>query len=236
MIDSLTELILATLAFVGGHFVLSFRPVRAPLRARLGAGRFQGLYSLIAVAALVWMVLAHGAAPDIKLWDAPTFVRHLPLSLMLVAFIFMVAALIPRNPAFIWARDARLGDGPSGIFRITRHPMMWGVGLWALLHLAAAGDAASLVFFGGLALLALAGPVQIDRRKRAEMGAAWDAYAAATSNLPFAAALAGRTRIQWREIGWFPVIGGAVLYSVVLVLHEQMIGVAPARFLAGIIG
>mgnify|MGYP003971401935 CR=1 FL=1 len=72
MFEDLTELILASALFLGGHVILSAESVRGPLRAKLGGGPFQGLYSLIAVGALVWMTLAYFAAPETKLWQAPT--------------------------------------------------------------------------------------------------------------------------------------------------------------------
>jgi len=222
MTESLTNLAFATLAFVGGHFLLSSPALREPLLAKLGAGPFQGLYSLISVAALVWMVAAYISAPRPELWDAPTYIRHLPLSLMLPVFIAMVAALSPKHPALIYVRKPPLEDGPTGIFRITRHPMMWGVGLWALMHVAANGDSASAVFFGGLAVLALLGPMLTERRRARDMGAAWVSYAAASSYVPFAAQISGRSKIVWREIGWLPVIGGSGLYGALLIGHETL--------------
>ncbi|NQV58005.1 MAG: NnrU family protein [Rhodospirillales bacterium] len=232
----MTDLIFATLAFVGGHLVLSFPALREPVRAKIGERPFQGLYSLMIIAAFVWMVSAYADAPRPELWQAPIWVRHLPLSLMLPIFIAMVAAMSPRNPAFIYFPKPPLEAGPYGIFRITRHPLMWSAGLWALLHVAANGDSASAIFFGGLAVLALFGPLLTEARRRHEMGAAWESYAAQSSYIPFAAQISGRSKIIWREIGWLPVIGGAVIYGALMVLHQTFFGVAPARFLEGIFG
>jgi uncharacterized membrane protein len=57
-----------------------------------------------------------------------------------------------------------------GVLRITRHPVMWGVGLWAAVHLVANGDLASLLFFGGFLLTALGGAWHLDRRLAATEG------------------------------------------------------------------
>jgi len=236
MFENLTELILASALFVGGHVLMSAAPLRGALRAKLGAGPFQGLYSVIVVAALVWMSFAYIAAPDAKLWTAPTAIRHLPLSLMVLLFIAAAASFTPASPASIWAPGARLEDGPRGAFRITRHPLMWATGIWAQLHLAATGSARGLVFFGALAVLALLGPLLIERRKARELGDAWATYARASSYIPFAAALSGRTRIHWREIGWLPVIIGTVLYGLALIAHEPLIGTPPVSFVAGLFG
>jgi uncharacterized membrane protein len=75
---------------------------------------------------------------------------------MPVAALLFVGGLTTPNPtiagkAFI---DNEIAP-PSGVLRITRHPMMWAFGLWACSHLIANGDLASLLFFGAIAALAL---------------------------------------------------------------------------------
>jgi uncharacterized membrane protein len=48
-----------------------------------------------------------------------------------------------------------------------------------------------------------------------------------TSNVPFAALLAGRSRLSLRSLKW-PVIGGLVAYAaLVLYLHRWLFGVSP---------
>jgi predicted DCC family thiol-disulfide oxidoreductase YuxK len=68
-----------------------------------------------------------------------------------------------------------------GVLRITRHPVMWGVGLWAAVHLVANGDLASLLFFGGFLLTALGGAWHLDRRLAATEGERWRCFVAVTS-------------------------------------------------------
>ncbi len=184
MTGGIFHLILASVAFVGGHLVLSARPIRDPIVARLGEGPFLGLYSLVMAAALAWMILAFNAAPYHEVWFASTSVRHLSLSLMLPVCIFLVASLTPKGPTLATGHRPDVSGGPRGIFRITRHPMMWGIGVWALLHLTANGDAASIIFFGAMAVLALLGPILIDKRRARLLGADWDAFATQTSYIP----------------------------------------------------
>jgi uncharacterized membrane protein len=83
-------------------------------------------------------------------------------------------------------------DAVRGILRVTRHPFLCGVALWAALHLILNGDAAALVLFGALLVLALIGPSSIDAKRQRAFGARWERFAAATSILPFAAIAAGR--------------------------------------------
>lgn len=236
MNDGLLSLLLATASFVGGHFVFSSRPVRDAVVARAGERRFAGIYSILVVLPFVWMIAAYRAAPSIELWIAPTGIKHITLSVMILVSILIVAAISPNNPAVVGATPPKLEDGPKGIFRITRHPFMWGVALWAITHLMASGDAAASVLFGGLAILAIGGSIHTDCRKRRLLGAPWDAYARQSSHLPFLAIAQGRTRLVLSEIGWRPVIVGFVLYLVLLLLHEPVIGLAPVSLVSGIFG
>ena len=118
-------------------------------------------------------------------------------------------------------------EGPRGITKITRHPAMWGVALWALVHVLATGNVASLILFGGLGGLALAGAAHIDRRRRLAGGEAWQRLEAETSNVPFLALVQVRTRLDWREIGWWRLALAAVVYVAMLFGHQWVIGVSP---------
>jgi len=54
----MTMLLLAAIAFVGTHFLLS-HPLRAPLVRVMGEPAFLGVYSVIAVATFIWMIVAY---------------------------------------------------------------------------------------------------------------------------------------------------------------------------------
>jgi hypothetical protein len=121
----------------------------------------------------------------------------------------------------------RLAQPPQGIVRVTRHPFLTGVGLWALVHLIGNGDVASLVFFAVWAVVALAGTVSIDRKRRRLLSAAWEPFAAQTSIVPFAAIAAGRNRFRPGEIGAWRWGAAVVVYVLMLVGHADVIGVTP---------
>ena len=112
-----------------------------------------------------------------------------------------------------------------GVFAVTRHPVMWATGLWALLHLINRPEPASLVFFGVLALLAIGGTWLQDRRKARELGADWARFAERTSFVPFAALAAGRAKLSLRDLGWWQPAVAVVLWAAVLHFRTALFGV-----------
>jgi uncharacterized membrane protein len=114
-----------------------------------------------------------------------------------------------------------------GILRITRHPFMWGVMLWATVHILANADAKSMVFFGGLLLTAALGTLSQEKRKASAAGNDWQRFAAATSHIPFVAVAQGRNRIVWREIGWAMPLLGFVAFAAFFLAHPWLFGVRP---------
>jgi uncharacterized membrane protein len=95
------------------------------------------------------------------------------------------------------------------------------------VHLIGTGDAASLVFFAVWAVVALAGTVSIDKKRRRLFGAAWEPFAAQTSIVPFAAIAAGRNRFSLGEIGAWRWGLAIVVYALMLGGHAHVIGVSP---------
>ena len=224
----MAQLLIAALLFVGTHFGLSSPALRPLLVARLGERLFVGLYSLLQIVLLVWLGRSYAVAPFVPLWSPPGWTAWVPLIAMAPALLLMVGGLVQPNPTAVM-QDAK---GPPdaavrGMLTVTRHPVMWAFALWALSHLAANGDAASIVLFGAIAVLALAGTLAIDAKKRARWGAAWNGFAARTSNLPLAAAAAGRTRLDLAGIGWLTPVIAAAVYVALILLHPLVIGVSP---------
>ncbi|WP_422369511.1 NnrU family protein [Pelagibius sp.] len=226
----MNALIAATALFVGGHFLLSSAALRGALIARLGDNMFRGLYSLVMLGSFTWMLFAYGAAPYAALWVTPIGLYWLPVIVMPFAAILIVASLTTPNPTMVGG-ERLLADGTGapavGIFSITRHPMLWGTGLWAVSHLLVNGDLPSLVLMGGIAVLSFAGMVHIDSRREAALGAAWGPMKLTTSRLPFGAVLAGRTKVDWHGIGWWRPLLGLVLYLGLMHIHIYAFGVSP---------
>jgi len=218
------QLVIACLVFLAIH-VLPSTPLRAALVGAVGERAYLGLFSLASLAAIVWMVIAFKAAPLAGLWPA---LRHLPSAVMPFSFILIVAGGMTPNPTAVGAARLLEREDPArGILRVTRHPIMWGIMLWAGAHLLARGELKSTVFFGSFLLLAAAGTVLMDRRKAARYGERWARFAGLTSNLPFLAIAQGRNRFAWREIGAMKIVIALVAFAAFFWFHPWLIGVRP---------
>jgi uncharacterized membrane protein len=97
--------------------------------------------------------------------------------------------------------------------------------LWAAAHVLARGDLKSLVFFGGLFLVAAVGTLLMDSRK--QQNPDWARFAAVTSHIPFVAIAQGRNRLDWREIGWKRPTIGLAAFAAFFLLHSWIFGARP---------
>jgi uncharacterized membrane protein len=226
MVGTLQALMAAVAVFVGGHFILSSVVVREPLIKALGMNGFRTLYSAVMLGGLAWTVVAYTAAPSALLWADSPGLRHLPLLVMPVACILIVCGLTTQNVTMLAGEKYLEGPRPLwGIVTVTRHPFLWGTGLWAVSHFLANGDEASVILFGGIAILSFGGMAHIDARRRAVLGSAWGPVALTTSVVPFLAAIQKRTRVDWAGIGLARVAGGLALYAALILTHGWVIGV-----------
>jgi uncharacterized membrane protein len=224
--DPMAMLALATVVFLLTHYISS-TPLRSGLVVVLGENGYLGFYTLISFATLGWTIWAYIRAPYERLWVGDEFkvwaVVLMPVSLVLIA----CGALI-RNPSAVrQERAVRYMDEPRGILRVTRHPILWGIALWAAVHLIARGDMASVILFGAMLLLAVSGTVLQDRRKERTIGVDWQRFVSVTSNVPFAAIIGGRNQFRFDEIGWRKVFAGLALYLVLVFLHPYLFGARP---------
>ncbi|MBI2754989.1 MAG: NnrU protein [Betaproteobacteria bacterium] len=222
--DPIAHLSLATAVFVATHFVPS-TPLRAALAGKIGERAYLGLYIAVALATLVWMVNAYSRAPIEPLWPG---LRLLPVIVMPFAFILLVCGVLSRNPTAVGQEKAlKSEEAARGILRVTRHPVQWGILLWALAHLLARGDLKSAIFFGGFFLLSALGTLLIDARKARAPGEDWRRYAGATSNVPLVAIAQGRNTFRAGEIGLVKPVIGLILYGGFLLYHAWLFGAEP---------
>ena len=225
MAGSFASLIIAGFAFHGSHVLVSSTRLRGNLREQLGERGYLVLYSLVALATFAWFVVAYAQAPTLPLWGFARWRAFVPIIVMPIATTFLIAGYTVPNPTAVGMERAAASDDPApGILRITRHPILWAIGLWAAAHLVANGDVASAIFFGSLLLLALGGTLLIDRKKRLALGSNWARLAQVTSNVPFVAILAGRSKLRLYEIGALRIVAGLLLYAVLFLAHPFITG------------
>lgn len=173
---------------VASHVAMSHPVVADPLRARLGAMGFQGVYSLVSMlffAPLAWMWWFHPHAGAL-VWSLRThaFATHLAEALVVLGFAITSAGALASAPTSMTS-SARGRDHLEvrGITGLTRHPVSMGIGLLAVGHLVENGWMGDIAFWGSLLGLAVFGTLHQDWRKRREWPA-YDDFARRTTWLP----------------------------------------------------
>jgi len=137
--------------FFGTHFYTSFRSRdQNSLPARMGAGPYKGLYSLLTGIGFVALIWGYAMLkPWIPLAAPPFWTRHITMALMLPAMIIIVAAYMP----------------PAGfIKKAVKHPLLTATKLWALAHLISNWDVASIILFGSFLVYGVVDRIAVKRR------------------------------------------------------------------------
>ena len=188
-------MLLGLLMFLGLHSVrIVADDWRTAQIARMGEARWKLAYtalSLLGFALLVWGYGLARAQP-VLLWTPPRVMNHVAALLMLLSFVLLAAAYVPRN-----VFKARMG-----------HPMVLSVKVWALAHLLANGNLADVLLFGAFLLWAVANFSAARRRDRA----AGTVYPSASNGGTVLAVLAGVA--AWALFAFWlhaPLIGVAPL-------------------------
>jgi uncharacterized membrane protein len=226
----MTNLVAAAAFFVLLHLLVSGTRLRGAIAGVIGEGPYMGLFSVASLAGLAWLGFAFAAArgQGEVWWGATDVAKYVQLGLTLLAFLLIVPGLTTPNPTSVKQEGAlQKPDAVKGMLRITRHPFLWGVAIWAAGHILVNGDAPSLLLFGGLLALAVFGTFSIDAKRKAALGASYEAFTGQTSNLPFAAILAGKQKISLGEIGWWRLLLAVVIWAVLVYVHRMAFGVSP---------
>jgi uncharacterized membrane protein len=170
----MTLLILGLILFLGVHSVRVFADGwRTAQIAQRGENAWKGAYSIASLVGFALLVWGYGQARQepVVLWASPIWVRHVAALLMLLSFILLAAAYVPRN----------------GLKATLHHPMVLGVKVWALAHLLANNTLADLLLFGAFLVWA----VLSFRAARARDRAAQTVYAAGSAMGTLAALVIG---------------------------------------------
>lgn len=150
-------LMVGLIAFFTIHLIPAYPDVRKSFVERFGEGPYKAFFSIASLLAFVVIVMGYAkmqhylGSKNPVLFEAPIWSKHLAAALMMVSFICLVAAYVP----------SRIGAA-------LKHPMLVAVKIWALAHLMANGDVASLILFGSF--LAYAVFDRISLKRRGELG------------------------------------------------------------------
>jgi uncharacterized membrane protein len=216
MDSAIITLIAANIAFVGTHFAMS-HPLRAPMVKALGAGGFQAAYIVVSFATLGWVYVAFKAAPPADLPGSGEVGWIIATIITWPAMVLLAGSLI-GNPALPTPlAEAQARAEPKGVFLVTRHPMMWGIGLWAISHIALMWSTRTLVTALAMGVLALVGSRLQDAKKEALMGVSWAGWESKTSYWP-----------RWGKllsVGPVPLLAGTGLWLAGSWLHLWQAGI-----------
>lgn len=214
--------------FVGSHMLISSDAIRPALLKRIGEQPYRGLYSLVAFATFVPLLMAFGyhkhAGPMLWYLRDVEPIRWLTWLMMLVAFMFFVGSFVNPNPGAIGAPSER---SVGGILKITRHPNFVALASFAFAHMLMNGWAGDLFFFGSIATLAIVGGRHQDRRKLRELGASYRILVDTTSFFPGAALFSGRQQWTIADTPWIAIVVGAATTILILIIHPRLFGGSP---------
>lgn len=219
----MVEFIAAIIVFLITHALPAARGLRALLIERIGHRIYLLTYSIISLFALGWLISTALRAPYVELWPPSQVATVLTLCAMLPGCILFTAALNRPNPlsiSFVKVKDITTSPG---ILALTRHPILWAFVIWSTSHILANGDLVSVVMFGGLAIFAVLGMWSLPKRAKRSLTKSEFKRAAALSSGGCLSRLRRAASLRFA----IELICGILLYVLLLVLHEPVIGVAP---------
>lgn len=125
----MTLFIIGIIIFFSVHVVPS-TPIKLIMIGKMGEVKFKGMFSIISIIGLGLIIFGFSQTEFQTLWAPAPWGKSAAFFTMPIVTILMCAAEFPNN-----------------LKRLVRHPMLLGVSLWGLSHLAANGDLASTILF-----------------------------------------------------------------------------------------
>jgi len=219
-------LALACAFFLCLHLFIAGTTVKSRLIARTGAPVYYGLFGLASLLGMAGMFFAYfdsmGDPLNTQVWHAPHWLKYVALVVNFLAVQLIVVGLLSPSPVRL-KPEAQQPDLPiSGIIRVSRHPVLAGLSLLAVMHMACNGNLAAWIFFGTVLVLGYLGAYNIDLRREERLGAHYRTILKHTSFLPFVAIAQGRTRFDFLELGLLRLLVGTSAFAVLATLHELL--------------
>lgn len=214
------------------HRIVSGSRVRDRIVGFVGEAPFRRAFALASLLCLVGLWIGYRqvaeSSRNVPIFNPSDVAKLAQLPIQLIAAFLIATGVTTRNPTIAGLGNS-VTDGSivRGVLRITRHPFLWGVSLFAAGHMLASPTSASWGFFGTLLVLASTGTISIDAKRSRALGADWKPFAAATSNVPFLAIVQGRQSLALAEIGWARVLVSVSAFALLLAVHGFLFEVSP---------
>jgi uncharacterized membrane protein len=190
----MTLLVLGIVIFLGVHLLPVLPEIRDRLIERFGKSAYRGLFSAVSALGFVLLVWGFAKAPYLQMWSPPSWTRHVAMLLMLPVFVLLIAAYLPGK-----------------IKEKVKHPFLVAIKTWALAHLIANGDLASMILFGSFLAYAVIDRIALKHRPATGLVTVSEPPDSPRNDI-------------------IAVAGGLVLYVVFLIwLHPLLIGVPVLR-------
>ncbi len=146
----MSYLIAGLVIFLGVHSVSIVAPAwRDRMATRMGQWGWKALYGAVSLVGF-WLIIRGYAMARVEptiVYLPPAGLRHVAALLMFPVFPLLLAAYLPG-----WLQ------------RMTKHPMLVAVKLWAVAHLLANGMLADLLLFGSFLAWAVADRISLKHR------------------------------------------------------------------------
>ena len=156
--------------FVLSHIVIARSRLKPALIARFGERTYLATYSVLSVALLGWVIWAVLTADRIPLWATPDWGYGFGAVVSLAGFILIGIGAVTPNPLSVSFRKSGYHPSRPGVIGWVRHPLIWGLTLWAIAHIPANGDWPSVILFVGSAAFGAIGVFAVERRLRHRLG------------------------------------------------------------------
>ena len=186
----MSVLVIGLIVFLGIHLLPVSPGSRDALVARMGAQRYKAMFSIVSFAGLGLIVFGYRmATPGERLFaPLPAAIAVAPYAITL-SFILFAASNMRTH-----------------LRRVVQHPMLLGLGLWAIVHLCANGDTRGTVLFGALLAYAVVDLLSAVQRR------------------------AVRSFAPTARHDVIAIVAGIVLGLVVMMYHRALFGVAVVPF------
>jgi uncharacterized membrane protein len=236
-----STLIIALLcaAFVAAHIGLASDRIRARMIGRLGESRWVWAYGIVA-SVLFSLIVTYYAGHQFDGLPGPSLgavpAMRWALIAVSVAGMALLVSTFARyldSPYAVFTHNFR---EPYGIERITRHPLFAGIVIFATGHALLSSHLNGTIVFSSLAILAAAGARHQDAKLLRRGAEPYRRFLEATSAVPFAAIIAGRQRVVWRELPIAALTGGLALAAALRLVHDSIFAHDGLFVIAAVVG